>query len=368
MDKAFNKHAPFRRDTELSSQTLDDLSLAPLTSRLPRPNPESSSDSTNHISHFQPRSAPTTPPIFDHHSRSKLNTPLATVKQSRSSISTPSGVKSRKNSSKNTGYDAVDTDWFLRASVAMLSSARESKGQTWLVSRASSTSLTLPHHEEYKDFKSYHSKENNFRRSSRKGSIIGEDDQYLSRSHQKGLGISRPGSGTVSQYGSRIHSRSTSSTQLWIPPTVADYEGYFDYEIPISNKHYAGPDFVNLEEDMYFDQKQEEATIRELARSSSQGISGWIEKTLGWSLFTIARYNDDDDDDDDDGVDNDDENEKKTDDRSFHPDNSPKSPVSLDNITESYALKVPPAPKDGDVNVWQDAAWILSVAAQTMFQ
>jgi len=380
MDVAYNQHSPYARHNSRSSTNLNHLTLAPLTSRLPLDTEESS----HHISYIEGRSAPTTPSVLAHSSRvsirkattpglpkSKSSIHIPSSRQPRSGTTTPGGSKRKSatredlNLSSLSGKDGTDSDWLLRAGTALTSSTRESKGQAWLVSRASSTSLTAERDEEEEDLQRELAKEREVtsRRGSRRGSVVGAfdaDDEFSPVTTRRSLSFG-PATGTgsrpASRYGSRANSRRGSRAQLFAPLSAGlEQEGYFDRRDFGQEDFIAEPDFVDAEEegeDDEDDAKNDEAVVRKLARANSLGFGGLVERMLGWSLFAV------DEDGDETEVEVQDE---KGEDSEM---SSRASRLNLRGVETPMEDKMPPL-KEGEQGGWQDAAWLLSVATKVL--
>ncbi|KAE9377848.1 hypothetical protein N431DRAFT_435017 [Stipitochalara longipes BDJ] len=384
MDVAYNQHSPFSRHHSRSNTNINHLTLAPLTSRLPLNDPDALPD-TQHISYIEGRSAPTTPSILSRSAsrvslrnqknlsipKSKSSTHLLPTRQPRSGATTPGGSRLRKGHTRDelsisslSAKDRNDSDWLLRAGAAISSSTRESKGQAWLVSRASSTSLTAQNDDDDEELERELAREREqaSRRHSRRSSAAGTfdaDDEFSPVTTRRSLsfGPATGGSRSISRYGSRANSRRGSRAQLFTP-MGGEREGYFDQRV-LSDEFNAEPDFVDAEEEAEFDEdqdeaKQDEAIVRKLARASSLGLGGWVERMLGWSLFAV----------DEDGEDTEVEIvDEKGEDSEL---SSRTSRRTLDGTTEPIAGEVMPPLRDDEVGGWQDAAWLLSVATKVL--
>lgn len=187
---------------------------------------------------------------------------------------------------KQDGLAATSTDWLMRAGAALASEARESKGQSWLASRDSATSLAG-----YEDDGSRHRDEGAF-----------ADDEYspVSTRHSRPPSFSpRKHSRRGSRALSRAELRSAAGTRT--PGRVAeDEESAFDDEFA------KGPDFVDAEvgddveqgdEEQPMDDAQFEDEIRrqlhedaEMDRLTRQAgalsFGGWLDHLIDWSLFS----------------------------------------------------------------------------------
>jgi hypothetical protein len=379
MDVAYNQHSPHARHSSRSSTNLNHLTLAPLTSRFPLIDTDLPQEPPYHVSYIEGRSAPTTPSILAHSSRVSLRKPnTAGLPKSKSSThllpsrtqpgaTTPggtkrkSGIKDDSNLSTLSGKDRNDSDWLLRAGAAISTSTRESKGQAWLVSRASSTSLTAERNEEEEELQRELARERE--QTSRRGSAAGAfdaDDEFSPVTTRRSLSFG-PATGTasrpMSRFGSRANSRRGSRAQLLTPISAGgQQDGYFDRRVFAHEEFVTEPDFVDAEEGNDEDDdetKKDEAVVKKLARASNLGLGGLVERMLGWSLFAV----------DEDGEETEVEvMDEKGEDSEI---SSRTSRLNLRGVETPIEDKMPPL-KDDETGGWQDAAWLLSVATKVL--
>jgi hypothetical protein len=260
--------------------------------------------------------------------------------------------------------DRNDSDWLLRAGAAISSSARESKGQAWLVSRASSTSLTAQRDNEDEELERELARERDVssRRESRRGSVVGSfdaDDEISPVTTRRSLSfgpMTGTGSRPLSRFPSRGNSRRGSKAQLFTP-LAAEREGYFDHRDFAEEEFITEPDFVDEEEEGYENAdtaKDDDAVVRKLARANSLGLGGWVERMLGWSLFAVDEEEEDTE-------------TEVVDERAEDSDLSSRtSRRTLDGPAEPLAKDVMPPLRDDEAGGWQDAAWLLSVATKVL--
>jgi hypothetical protein len=255
--------------------------------------------------------------------------------------------------------DRNDSDWLLRAGALMSSSSRESKGQTWLVSRASSTSLTAQADQDEEALEREFSKERQWasRRGSGAGGYGDADDEFSPVTTRTSFGGgSRPASRFGSRPQSRTQSRRGSRANLFTPMTTIekDREGYFDAE----EGFLAEPDFVDVHEDVYDSEQaaDDEIVIKRLAKNGTLGLGVWVEKLMGWSLFAVEEDGD--------------ETDLETNDQTT--DNSEISSRSrltdrrvLDGSYDASLNEKLPPPR-AEEGGWQDAAWLLSIASKVL--
>ncbi|KAI1659237.1 hypothetical protein F4813DRAFT_26192 [Daldinia decipiens] len=366
MDVAYKQHANQARRKNRSSTNLQHLSLAPLTSKLPLTDPEDlpdfgASPFQYNVSYLQGKSAPTTPRLLQSPPRTRANSPS----RRRSSVHDPASANLPKSKStthlvasnaKRSGLGALsplprhhaplnnkeqgDDDWILRTGALISAEMRESKGQAWLVERASSTSLTGMRDVEEEAYERELARERELasRRSSRRGSIASGDDDIISPS---------------SRYGSRSQSRVGSRAHLRTPVERHAHDGYFSYEVSPED-HIQGPDFVSLDEKLEAFEtdtsKSDEAVVRRLVYRKNDGVGSWV-----WSLFSVEEN--DEESDTADGELSDGETEGS---------HLPRSASTLDfeGVSNFPEEQIPP-PKS-DEGGWRDAAWLLTVASKVL--
>lgn len=373
MDVAYNQHSDRARRKNRSSTNLNHLTLAPLTVKLPIDDDTIITEQVTSVvqsyTYLQGKSAPTTPrllsrspvdarsrsPARSHHRRtpSAPSGPLPKSKSSthingnpRHSVSGATTPRRRKDDALHP-KDRNDSDWLLRTGAVMTSEAREYKGQAWLVSRQSSTSLAGLHDPEEEAFEQELAREREVasRRTSRRGSsaIAAADDEaspYQSRLP------SRPNS--------RSHSRAGIRSQVLTPLDRPGDDSYF------ASHHEAidGPDFVNLDEkleELERDTSQDdEAAVRRLVRRGQSGKGTWVGGVIGWSLFSV-------DEDDENSSDDEDDSQEG----SSQAGRGAWTPRHFEGVSNVPEERIPPPTRDE--GKWKDAAWLLSVAAKVMF-
>ncbi|KAI1083927.1 hypothetical protein F5B20DRAFT_358907 [Whalleya microplaca] len=365
MDVAYKQHANQARRKNRSSTNLNHLSLAPLTSKLPLTDPDDLPEfvapSYQHHSYLQGKSAPTTPRLLRSPARTRASSPhghrasvhnvhpVTSLPKSKSTTHlrhSRSGTASplpRHHDRPGPRDSRRDSDWMLRAGALISSETRESKGQAWLVSRESSTSLggMRDAEEEAYERELAREKELASRQGSRRASLTNAEGDILP--------ISRHGS----RYGSRSGSRVGSRTRVMTPLERSMDEGYFGQELA-GEEPIDGPDFVGLDETLEATEvdtsQADEATIRRLCSRKSAGLGAWM-----WSLFSVEEN--DEESDTADGETTDGETEESHFSRSA-------STVSFEHRSSMQEEQfVPPKPDEGG---WQDAAWLLSVASKIL--
>ncbi|KAL2021550.1 hypothetical protein VTK56DRAFT_7049 [Thermocarpiscus australiensis] len=405
MDVAYNQHSHAARrkhSAYRSSANLNHVSLAPLRLKIPI-NDSDDYDTTNPFSapppttsYLQGKSAPTTPRLLSRSPprrssasrsasrggatllpKSKSATHLAAA-ASRSSHTRHAGtspVTSRHNgngsSSSNNNRDSgkSDADWLLRAGAFISTETRESKGQGWLVSRASSTSLAGPGLLPADDAEQ------------EAAPVFGRDEQQQSQPWTTSRHGSRRNSAAPtlhddwpspahSRFGSRPHSRVGSRSRMMTPVRgVAAVDDYFGAAATNSNpeagegeeESIPGPDFVNLDERLEAVEvdttADDEAYVRRLVKRGNNGVGSWLGDLLGVKLFSVQE---DEEESEGDGDGEGETTEGETDNGGQE---RPSSSLRrLQGVTPAVDTRIPP-PK-ADEGGWHDAAWLLTVASK----
>lgn len=269
-----------------------------------------------------------------------------------------------------------EDDWLLRTGSLLTHGARESKGQAWLVSRASSTSLTNQNNDSDSEDEEKREQEERIMGliGRRRESGIDADDEFSpvttrsfivhsrSGSRYNSVFNSRTASRVVSRAGSRVHSRRGSKVGLALTPSskmVAgeEEEGYFD---AVGPAQFAKPDFVGLgveeEEDEEAKAIEDEILVRRLVKT---GLGTWVEKLLGWSLFEVEESGETEDEEQEDTeAEETFERHKEEERQRWH--------EMLEKEAADQGVSIPPPPKSGDEGGWGDAAWLLSVATKVL--
>lgn len=400
MDLAYNPHAERARRKNRSSTNINHLTLAPLTTKIPLNSDDDvaaldaaagqlAAPKRSSSSYLQGKSAPTTPRLLSrspagprsrsHHrtpsapgasvSKSKSTTHLAAPnnhgggrKHHGASATTP---KRRSRDDPLDARDRSDSDWLLRTGAVMSTEAREYKGQSWLVSRQSSTSLAAMRDDDEEAFENQLAHERELaasRHQSRRGSAAAaaglEDGGSLNGSRF----ASRVHSRVHSRAHSRVHSRSHSMVgrrSAFLSPMEYASEG--DSYFPSHEGGISGPDFVNLDEkleELEQDTSQDdEAAVRRLVRHEQSVGSSWITSVIGWSLFSVEENEDDSSDEE--------EEDGSLGDGASQVGRGGWSSRHFEGVSNGPDESVPPPRKDE--GAWGDAAWLLSVATKVMF-
>lgn len=390
MDAAYNAHQARRKNR--SSSNLNHLTLAPLTTKLPINDTdmifsEISVNTSYSTSYIQGKSAPSTPSLLARSPRSssrqgggvggggamtprgrgtaspnlpKSKSATHISSRSKSGTTTPGGYRRAtkkeellvvEETHRATAANDNSSDWAFRAGVLLSSDAREQKGQSWLVSRASSTSLE--HRGQTGDDdedahvdvfeKERIARENVMasRHASRRGSLAFVLDEESPLDSRRG-----------SEYASRVASR----TQLVTPGEKAAVD-YFDRQVIVEDDFVPGPDFVNLNERLEaigteMDTSQDdEAAVRRLVKRGHGRPHIWFGNILGFNLFSVEENDEEDN-----------ECGRSTDGEGEDGLSETSGDKALGGMTALDEQRL--SPPKGDEGGWQDAAWLLTVASR----
>ncbi|KAK1830785.1 hypothetical protein QBC39DRAFT_260224 [Podospora conica] len=367
MDVAYNQHSTAARRKNRSSTSLNHLTLVPLTTKLPIDNDDDDDTDLTTPSYIQGKSAPTTPRLLSRSparsSRRPAGGTTAALPKSKSATHLPHHAgppgRARTQPSSPTlkrrpdpfSHDRADSDWLLRAGALISTETRESKGQAWLVSRASSTSVGGM----LRDADDEH------RAGSRRHSMAASEDD--GGDHASSPPYSRYGSRAQSRVGSRSASRVGSRSHLVTPlemRSMAAADGYFpamegDEVIP-------GPDFVNLDEpleaggDEVDTSLEDEAYVRRLVKKGNGGVGTWFDSVLGLQLFSVEEDSEESEEEE--------EGTTEGEGEEARPPRRSASQLRLEGL--KAAPKEPVPPPNPDQGGWHDAAWLLTVASKVI--
>lgn len=196
----------------------------------------------------------------------------------------------------------------LRAGIALASSTREEKGQSWLVKRESSTSLVempnelapAPHHHRH-----HHRTKSGSSRKSRSGASTPAWSRANSRRGSRaglamtslpsgaGAGANGPGpsfvTGTITP---ELRGRSSGSGGGLVPDFVDEKIRAEMVSIQERERGLFGEEEEDVESeyDYFSDETNEEfdeADLQRLTRERGFGLGGWIDRLVEWTLFGV---------------------------------------------------------------------------------
>lgn len=369
MDLSYNPHAERARRKNRSTTNVNHLTLAPLTTKIPFNDSDDpvvglavrDAAFSGGISYLQGKSAPTTPRLLSrtpasprsrshHRTASAPRAPVAKSKSTthlgRSALAGTAAAKKRRAGEQAELGGHGDNDWMLRTAALMSTEAREFKGQAWLVSRQSSTSLTAMQDDQEEAFER---------------EIIQERD--LASRHASRRGSHDASSGRGSSFTSRANSNSRGpiGRRSGFVSPLERAEGHGDSYFPdqLMGEHAVqGPDFVNLDEKLEQlgddSPQDDEAAVRRLVRHGTGERRSWITSLMGLSLFSVDEYDEDSDDSDGESVEE----------SASQAGRSGWAARHFEGVSNAPEEKVPPPQND---SAWGDAAWLLSVASKVLF-
>ncbi|KAF2266626.1 hypothetical protein CC78DRAFT_531432 [Lojkania enalia] len=408
-----------------SYPNLHSLSLAPLSSKYPLdgsapPSPFDDQTTTPRTSYIAQKSAPTTPGILGlSHSRSSSRSSrrrsrgyaydsyflnpdaphrdIGDIPKAKSTNALLPGVtfadqlNGRHHEAKGTTHIALrlpdiryhtseaSDEWFHRAGLAIAGETRESKGQSWLVRRESSTSLVgqMDGYETHPSHGGHHV-------ALLSGEHMGEIEYNafsprLSRaaSRIQSRAGSRVGSARNSRRGSRVGSRADLVMSAG-PRTPSGRHSLELEESMFVDVEDVEPDFVEGDEESVGDEEE----VARLAQERGFGLGGWMDRLIGWTLFSV----------DEDGEESSEEEDDEDDDAE-RPENMTKEELKLRREVEAKRKKLEreaiiaasalsrqearnhktdesagmeDKPPNDDGGGWQDAAWLFSVASKVI--
>ncbi|OAL48699.1 hypothetical protein IQ07DRAFT_588802 [Pyrenochaeta sp. DS3sAY3a] len=276
-------------------------------------------------------------------------------------------------------------EWLHRAGLAIAGETRDSKGQGWLVRKESSTSLV----QESNGYEQHPSHDPRHI-ALLSGEHLGDADFPTFFSPR----ISRAGSRITSRVGSRVPSarqsrrgsRVGSRADLVMSATSKPGSGRQSFEVQDLDERFIEPDFIDDEES---DGDEEE--VARLARERGFGLGSWMDRLIGWTLFSVdedgeGSSSDEDDDNDDnarvpklESMTQDElklrrevEAKRRKLEREAIMAASARRAQGQSAEGDSVSSRPSTAdaqagPTNEDVDGWQDAAWLLSVASKALF-
>ncbi|CEL02655.1 hypothetical protein ASPCAL03821 [Aspergillus calidoustus] len=325
-----------------SYPSLNQISVAPLTPRYPIDDDDGDSNESQQ-DYFTPRnesvetptrtsylssySVPGTPGVLSrtpsrsgsrvrHHTRSKSSTPIHLSDSSLHDQNVNPPLHHHRHHSRSSGSrktkrptavrhqtaDARDPEWMLRAGIALASSAREEKGQSWLVKRESSTSLVSEGQKYEVDAISQSLRTSMGRRSRSGRSTPAAFSRSRTESRRNsrpdlsmtGLEMTMPSSSTRSSIhaGSRPrtpHTNDEPRSSLSLLPDFIDErvraemrdtmeQGDGGYDSAASN---------DWDSSSSEDEEMDERELRRLTRERGFGLGSFVDRLVEWTLFGV---------------------------------------------------------------------------------
>lgn len=395
------------RSSRRSHPNIQQLSLAPLSSQFQE---EAASTDIRprspHSSYIQPKTAPTTPGILsrspsrhrngghvhyvtDSYFTAPLSPDRSAINKSKSDAALHGDIAyyprhhQRHHQRKHTAPGSINvsntgrkittpkhhtregsSDWLYRAGLAIASETRESKGQSWLSRRESSTSLVRQQDgDDSDDGTAAGSGE-----PSRSHSTFFADDEY-SPVTPKSRGGSRVGSAFNSRRGSRVGSRVelkgltglTTKTSSGAYALEGEY-GYFGEQRPSDIP--LEPDFVESDEEGLGDEEE----VARLAQERGFGLGGWVDRLIGWTLFSVEEDAEETDEEDQ-GTEHEEHGEedaKKRREEELQRRREERERIQAASSAAKEKKELPQPSQGEGEGGWQDAAWLFSVASKVL--
>ncbi|MCJ1418439.1 hypothetical protein MMC32_004786 [Xylographa parallela] len=323
--------ASYKRHSRRSHPNLHHLSVTPLTPAFPLPLTTDLSPAPRHhrASYLLPSSLPQTPSLL---SRSPSRTrPYRGSKSSHAladlsrTLTPPTHAKTgpprpRHKSSTPTLDSDHTASWLLQTASLLTTSTAEAKGQAWLATRSSSTSLGDYDGAPYLE----------------PGDVAYRADDEFSPVSTR---YSRPGSRLASAEGSRRPSGVGEMMGLGGEEERGEYFG-------------GGVDFVDEGDEEVGD--DEEGEMRRVVWGR---VGGWVDWAVGWMDWRVDGEEEEEERDKRVGQ----EEVEKVDGRRRRRDEGDRIVMLRREIPEK--LEVPPPEGDGG---WKDAAWLLGVAKKVL--
>ncbi|PWY93696.1 hypothetical protein BO94DRAFT_511514 [Aspergillus sclerotioniger CBS 115572] len=195
-----------------------------------------------------------------------------------------------------------DTEWMLRAGIALASSTREEKGQSWLVKRQSSTSLVSDGHQLDLDSQQQHWSSRSTRHPRSGLSTPAAYSRRASRSRPTSRRSSRPDLAMTSLDITRATTRRdvpTTTTSGIHTPLEIDYARHL---LPDFVDERIRAEMANIQHDededtfsnssstdsmLASEDEIDEQELQRLTREQGFGLGSWIDRMVEWTLFGV---------------------------------------------------------------------------------
>ncbi|EGX51818.1 hypothetical protein AOL_s00043g552 [Orbilia oligospora ATCC 24927] len=338
------ENLPRGRRSRRSSSNLNLSNISPLTTHFSMTAPDDHLAMTGpQTSYIQGASAPSTPSILSRNpsrKRSRPHIPPLSVPATPRGDTKLYKAKSASHLLADRRISYFDsrpvrrnesTEWVHRAGIALTSEARESKGQSWLTSRASSTSLLS------------------------NGSDAEEDGDEI---------IQRRGSRSYSEF---YTPRSRIASDATIRRRSHSRQQELYVEIPEDGVHPLAPEFIDeaFAGESFDDFEEPEYTAEELddeelhwSKRPRTGLGAWVDRMVGWSLFSV-----------DDGMDSDEEHEHEHEHPAVKEAHEPPR-LNIPNYETGKAEteERPASPELHEDGVLSDVGWVLGLTVKVFLQ
>lgn len=245
----------------------------------------------------------------------------------------------------------LDSEWLVRTGAATSALLQEFKGQSWIASRASSTSLALVG-QESDDDEGY---EELAAKSASAATLRFADDEGSPVSVREGARVGKWGSRYGSRQGSRRGSRRGSVTGLRTPGAVGvGVGGYFE---PVAGAH------AEEESDEESDDEEDEADLARYTDGGSSGLGGIVDRLIGFNAFTLEEQTEDSEGYAELGAETEMARKKRREAEARRRKQEKEQLIA----TRRVARRDEGISEQESEGGWRDAAWLLSVASKAMF-
>lgn len=249
----------------------------------------------------------------------------------------------------------VDEDWLTRTGAAANAILQESKGQSWIVSRESSTSLIQLQDTTDEEDEGYEELAAQSASASRRQLVDDELSPVSTRASRWG---SRYGSRTASRRTSRRGSVSlTTGSRTPLAPQGGQ-DSRLDYFEDATRAMAMEPEFIDEDDET---DGQGEATLKELTESRSFGLGGIVDRIMNFSLFNVEEKEEATEDEADRPVETEAEAKER---RAAENRRKREEKEKLTNRSGSASAQEVTGHGEGG---WADAAWLFSVASRAIF-
>ena len=266
--------------------------------------------------------------------------------------------RSTGGSVRGVGAKGNEDSWLQRVGTVIASETRDAKGQSWLVSRQSSTSLVDQHSSEEEVHPSTVSMSARGSRAqldweTERGTQTPRFSRLTSRN------TSRAASRRQSRQGSRVELRTPTGLRTPIRGLTAG--GYFgDVDMGEGTDE---PDFVDPSEHLQVE-KQDEDEVARLTQERDSGLGSWVDKFIGFSLFNVEEDREESADEAVEGESAEEARRRRLAEMTRRKEEKEQL-IAKQQASEGGGPVQVERPKD-EQGGWQDAAWLLSVASKIL--
>lgn len=248
---------------------------------------------------------------------------------------------------------AAEDDWLTRTGATANAILQESKGQSWLSLRASSTTITQLQDTTDEEDEGYEEMAAQSARASRQQLVDEELSPVSTKASRWG---SRYGSRTASRRTSRRGSIAAGTTGSRTPLAMTAQDGAMDY-FGEDNFSPIGPDFVDANEDS---EDPDEAAVASFVQNRSFGLGGFVDRVMNFQIFNVEEREETTEEEGEQESETEEQAKARMAAEAMRKKEAKQKLVQRSTSKEGEA-------GDGDEGGWSDAAWLLSVASKAIF-